>query len=544
MAETNFFINVKEKGAKKAEQNVKGLNKALGGLKSQAMLAAGAFLGAGALVAGIKSATDAFAEQELAERKLEQALGRTSQALLNQASALQKQSTSGDEAIIAQQAYLASIGLTEEQIKEMIPVALDLAAATGMTLEGAVRNTAKTLSGLTGELGESVPQLRNLTAEQLKAGEGVKVLGELFAGQAKTESEALTGRITQMTMAIGDAAQSIGELLAPAIVGIADTITFFAEGAQKFIDFLTGATLSSADALGIMSDLQHEIFMLENGFTKLSQNDIENRLAELGVVIDSAGMSLGNMSLQVEKNNKQQSEELRLVTLLVELHSKLAESSGDLGVEFAQFQLVQQEKLDKYEQEQKFIAALIEQNPQLAKSLDLVTDATKKQTKEKQQQEKAEISLANTTAAALGQFVGGAKTAARIQQVAATVDAYRTINKILADPKLIFPTNVLTAAAVGASAFANVMSISQSIGEFRAAATGMNEIVNKPTMILAGEAGAEQVSITPLDPAKNINGVQSDTINITFNSPIMSADHTEQVIIPQIQEALRRGATL
>ena len=67
----NFIINVKEKGAKKAEKNVKGLNKALGGLKSQAMLASGAFLGAGALVAGIKKAVDAFGEQELAEKKLE-----------------------------------------------------------------------------------------------------------------------------------------------------------------------------------------------------------------------------------------------------------------------------------------------------------------------------------------------------------------------------------------------------------------------------------------------------------------------------------------
>ena len=64
----DFIINVKEKGAKKAENNVKGLNRALGGLKSQAMLAAGAFLGTGALVAGIKSAVSAFGEQELAEK--------------------------------------------------------------------------------------------------------------------------------------------------------------------------------------------------------------------------------------------------------------------------------------------------------------------------------------------------------------------------------------------------------------------------------------------------------------------------------------------
>ena len=31
----NFFINVKETGARKAEKNVKGLNRSLGSLKSQ-----------------------------------------------------------------------------------------------------------------------------------------------------------------------------------------------------------------------------------------------------------------------------------------------------------------------------------------------------------------------------------------------------------------------------------------------------------------------------------------------------------------------------
>ena len=39
----NFIIKVKETGAKKADTNVKGLNRSLGSLKSSAMMAAGAF---------------------------------------------------------------------------------------------------------------------------------------------------------------------------------------------------------------------------------------------------------------------------------------------------------------------------------------------------------------------------------------------------------------------------------------------------------------------------------------------------------------------
>ena len=51
------------------------------------------------------------------------------------------------------------------------------------------------------------------------------------------------------------------------------------------------------------------------------------------------------------------------------------------------------------------------------------------------------------------------------------------------------------------------------------------------------------MQITPLDAGGTPTG-GGGAVNITFNSPVMSADHTENVIIPQIQEALRRGASL
>ena len=104
--------------------------------------------------------------------------------MLDQASALQKVAGIGDEVIIVQQAFLASLKFTEEQIKEIITVAIDLSAATGIELESAVRNTAKTFSGLAGELGELIPQLRTLTTEEMKAGEAVKLMADLFGGQA------------------------------------------------------------------------------------------------------------------------------------------------------------------------------------------------------------------------------------------------------------------------------------------------------------------------------------------------------------------------
>ena len=85
------------------------------------------------------------------------------------------------------------------------------------------------------------------------------------------------------------------------------------------------------------------------------------------------------------------------------------------------------------------------------------------------------------------------------------------------------------------------MSISKSIGEFKTAATGMDSVVSSPTMILAGEAGAAQVSITPLE-GPNIDGPQGGgaiTVNVSGN--VMSDQFVEEELSEKISEAIRRG---
>ena len=239
MAEkSTFLIRVTEKGAKLAKKNIDNLSNSMGGLAKKAGLVAVGYFGSQALLSGFKQAINLSAQQELAEKKLEGALGKTSRALLDQASALQEVTKFGDEAIIEQQAFLASIGMTEEQIKSILPVAADLASATGMTLESAVRNTAKTFSGLAGELGELVPQVRDLTAEQMKSGEAVKVMGALFKGAATTEVNTMSGALDQMNNAIGDAAENLGDLLGPTIISIAKGFKGAAEAVGGFLESL------------------------------------------------------------------------------------------------------------------------------------------------------------------------------------------------------------------------------------------------------------------------------------------------------------------
>ena len=111
MADKRLNIKVRTEGAKRAKQELKGVEGGLAKLGKAAVAASAAFFGAKMLLSAMQKFIELSAQQELAEKKLSTALGRTSKGLLDQASALQQVSTFGDEAIIQQQSYLAAIGM-------------------------------------------------------------------------------------------------------------------------------------------------------------------------------------------------------------------------------------------------------------------------------------------------------------------------------------------------------------------------------------------------------------------------------------------------
>lgn len=171
-----------------------------------------------------------------AEAKLLTALqGRSDvqQRLIKQAGELQSRSTLGDEAIIEQQAYLAALGLSEQQIGATIEAAAQLSAALNMDLGSAVKNLGKTFGGMTGELGESIPALKNLTKEQLQAGEAVNYVNQNYRGFAEAAASIGTGPLTQLKNIIGDIAESFGVILLPTVQRIANKLKEMATAFQN-----------------------------------------------------------------------------------------------------------------------------------------------------------------------------------------------------------------------------------------------------------------------------------------------------------------------
>lgn len=169
--------------------------------------------------------------QQQAEARLLTALkGRedVQRRLIAQASELQSRSKLGDETIIDQQAFLATLGLSEAQIKKTINAAVELSAALKISLESAVKNLAKTFGGMTGELGEIIPALKSFTKEQLMAGEAIDFVNGNYKGFAETAAQNL-GVVEQTKNVWGDVAEMFGQIIMPYLVSLAEKFKTLAE---------------------------------------------------------------------------------------------------------------------------------------------------------------------------------------------------------------------------------------------------------------------------------------------------------------------------
>ena len=238
--------------------------------------------------------------------------------LMAQAAELQSRSTFGDEEVIAQQAYLASLGMTERQINDVIEASAQLSTATGMTLESAVKNLAKTYGGLTGELGESIPALKSLTVEQLKSGEAVKYILENYQGYAEAAAQSGTGSMRQLKNQLGDLAEQLGMILMPAlqkIVGwISNMVTWFqnlSPTTQKVIVVIASLAAAIGPVLTVGGKLLAMLPLIKAAFTAMTGpiGLVISALVALGAAFVSARQQQAEFARQQAEQARQNFEE-------------------------------------------------------------------------------------------------------------------------------------------------------------------------------------------------------------------------------------------
>ncbi len=238
--------------------------------------------------------------------------------LMAQAAELQSRSTFGDEEVIAQQAYLASLGMTERQINDVIEASAQLSVATGMTLESAVKNLAKTYGGLTGELGESIPALKSLTAEQLKSGEAVKYILENYQGYAEAAAQSGAGSMRQLKNQLGDLAEQLGMILMPAlqkiVSWISNMVTWFqnlSPTTQKIIVVFASLAAAIGPVLTVGGKLLAMLPLIKAAFTAMTGpiGLVISALVALGAAFVSARQQQTEFARQQAEQAKQARQE-------------------------------------------------------------------------------------------------------------------------------------------------------------------------------------------------------------------------------------------
>tara|TARA_R110002033_G_scaffold12801_3_gene38758 strand:+ start:196 stop:1701 length:1506 start_codon:yes stop_codon:yes gene_type:complete len=495
MADQKVNIKVTAQGAKKAQGELKGVEGAIGKMGKAVGVASAVYFGARGLIAGFSSVITLAGEQEQAEKKLEVALGKTSQSLLNQATALQKMTTFGDEAIIGVQASIGAFIKNEEQIKKATSATLDIAVAMGMDLKSAGDLVAKTLGSstnamsrygieVTGAVG-STERLESLTGN----------VARLFGGQASAEAETLTGKIEQMKNAIGDAGEAIGSLLAPVVISVASNIASLANATgslvNNFSDIIDGNSLASAEFQLLNTEMKD--------FKKVTDELGFYSLLEMNNQINDLLSTMPVITPEVEKLMDQQ----------LILAEAMKESTKEI-------------KRQKFELD---LNAEIEQGSKLAESTMNRVTAEMELGKIKKQNLEQDLRGAILSGQSAKQAMVSVVRAETMEAVAGLLSSIlKTVP---------YPFNLIAGAGAGALVSGLMDSAMGQLSSVKFAETGFEGVVTKPTMFITGENNKpEQVSVTPL------GGESSAGININIQGNMIgNEEFVRDILIPEMSNA-------
>jgi hypothetical protein len=322
------------------------------------------------LIQFAKKSLEVYDIQAKAEASLLQALkGRedVQKRLMLQASELQKVTLFGDEATIQAQAMLAKFGMTETQIKRLIPLIQDYATISGQDLTSAADMVARSVATSTNALVRYGVEIEGAAGSSERMESAVDALSEMVGGQAVAAAQAGTGAVTQFNNAWGDFAESVGEDILPALTRLTNAATDLLyvvdsvpEGTPGFFEKLfTGGTvgiLEYARALGkVREQMESGGLVTDEEVFNRAQEDFaqwRKEWKDTYATLEEAGDAyIENLSAKIRESNgllaesseeekkaiyesnKQRVIQIEAVQLYVEEMTKTVKVTGDASKE-------------------------------------------------------------------------------------------------------------------------------------------------------------------------------------------------------------------
>jgi len=245
------------KGVKKAIKEFKQLEtageKASFAIKKAAVPAAAAL--GGLAIAGFSAAKAAMEDQkssaELA-RQLKISTQATDAQVASTEDLISKMTLAtgvADTDLRGAMATLARGMGSAELAQKNLNLALDISAATGKDLTSVSEALSKAYNGQTTALAKLDPSMRGLVKEGASFNEIGAIMAETFGGAASEAANTAEGRFKRMSVAIGEAQESIGMALLPVI----EKLLPYLERAANWIGENTDVAVKLGVAIGALA---------------------------------------------------------------------------------------------------------------------------------------------------------------------------------------------------------------------------------------------------------------------------------------------------
>ena len=234
MAQAKIVIKAQDQtkqGINSAKSNLKELNEFaselginLSKLTSTAIVATGLT----ALAKCAKECASAFLETENTYLTLKATLGNTSDynKAINSIDKLSKSTLSSKEDVAKLYTELAQLGKSEEDINKIIEASINLSNVTGKSLTESFNVMLDSLDGSTGTLQKYLPEVKNLTKEELALGEAIDLVNEAWSETSKGISlESYSQQIKNIKDDVNSIAESLGNILLNNTSSVISTIS-------------------------------------------------------------------------------------------------------------------------------------------------------------------------------------------------------------------------------------------------------------------------------------------------------------------------------
>ena len=168
---------------------------------------------------------------------------------------------------------LAAAGRTQEQIQQIMSAAVDISAGGMVSMEAAADALSKTLDGQSTSLGKIVPQVRELTKEQLRNGDAIRKAANAYAGLSEETAKA-TGASKQLANSWGDFKEHLGD-------GLSEMINPIKNAFNGMLTSINNATASAKRAAKVAQTLRD----IDNGVYDSKGKSVEELQAVKQVAV-------------------------------------------------------------------------------------------------------------------------------------------------------------------------------------------------------------------------------------------------------------------